>query len=479
MRAISNALWLSFSRVLADVLSFFLFVGIARDFGPGGTGQYSYAFAIGSLVALAAASGFEEFGIREYVQSSPAARPTVWTNILTTQCVQLAIALGGFVVFLLIDRGRSASLIVLLELALFQLASGVAGTLFVPAKAAQAMVAPALLELGCRVTAIVVALVLVLRHTPVPLGIALLSFPVAAVLLITVAYRNSVSHGAIWHLDPRWSVLRETWSRTAHFAGSEALNQFYARTDLLLIAYFLGQERVGLYATDLKFVEVGIIPLVLLGTAVYPVLTAMAKGPETQFVPAARDFCRAQLALSGWLAVAIGLLIPLVIVPVFGAEFAPAANVLPWFALLALVKGCEVALYRLLYSVHRQSVYFRSLAAGTIVIAALNVLLVPRFGVVGAIKATVLSTVCVVSINAVGLAARVPWQVFAELLARLVAAFALTWALAAAAGALGAAPWIGAVLGCCAFPPIAAVTGLIPYPSRSGLFARPHSVPAI
>jgi len=54
----------------------------------------------------------------------------------------------------------------------------------------------------------------------------------------------------------------------------------------------------------------------------------------------------------------------------------------------------------------------------------------------------------------------------------------LTWSLAAAAHALGASPWLGAALGCCAFPPIAALTGLIPYPSRSGLFARPHSVPA-
>jgi PST family polysaccharide transporter len=415
MRAISNALWLSFSRVLADVLSFLLFVGIARDFGPGGTGQYSYAFAIGALVALAAASGFEEFGIREYVQSAPAARASVWSNIVTTQCAQLAIALCGFLVYLLIDRGRSASLTVLLELTLFQLASVVAATLFVPAKAAQAMVAPALLECGCRVAAIVVALLLILRHMPVPFGVVFLSFPVAAVLLIALAYRNSVRHGAIWHLDPRWSVLRDTWSRTAHFAGSEALNQFYARTDLLLIAYFLGQERVGLYATDLKFVEVGIIPLVLLGTAVYPVLTAMAKAPESQFVPAARDFCRAQLTLSGWLAVGIGLLIPLAIVPLFGTEFAPAAKLLPWFSLLAVVKGCEVALYRLLYSVHRQSVYFRSLAAGTIVIVALNVLLVPRFGVAGAIKATVLSTVCVVLINAVGLSTRLRWQMFAGL----------------------------------------------------------------
>jgi O-antigen/teichoic acid export membrane protein len=478
MPAISNTLWLTFSRVLADVLSFLLFVAVSRDFGPAGTGQYSYAFAIGSLVAQAAASGFEEFGIREYVRSAAAARATLWSNILTTQCAQLAIALCGFAVFLLIDRGRSAPVAVLFELTVFQVAALVARTLFVPAMAAQAMRAPALLDLGCRVSAIVVALALLLLRTPLALPITLLSFPVAAVPLIALAYRNSVSHGATWRLDPRWSVLRETWQRTAHFAGSDALYQFYARTDLLLIAYFLGQERVGLYATDIKFVEVGTIPLVLLGTAVYPVLTAMADGPPAQFISAARDLCRVQLMLSGWLAVGISLLIPMLIVPLFGAEFAPAAQLLPWFSLLALVKGGEIALYRLLYSVRRQSLYFRALVAGTVVIAGLNVLLVPRIGVVGAVQAAVLSTACVVLISAAGLASRVPWRVFAGLLARLAAALSLTWALVVAAGTVGAAPWLRAVLGCCLFPAIAAMTGLVPNPGRSSLFARRHSVPA-
>jgi O-antigen/teichoic acid export membrane protein len=165
-------------------------------------------------------------------------------------------------------------------------------------------------------------------------------------------------------------------------------------------------------------------------------------------------------------------------VPLFGGDFAPAAALLPWFALFAVVKGCEIALYRLLYSVRQQSVYFRSLAVGTVVIVALNVLLIPRSGVVGAIHATVVSTACVVLINAAGLATRVPWRVFGELLARLAAALALTWALVDAAGWLGAGPWLRPALGCCLFPAFAALVGLLPNPGRSSLFARQQSVPA-
>src|SRR6266567_443675 len=116
MPAISNAIWLSCSRVLADVLSFLLFVAVSRAFGPGGTGEYSYSFAIGSLLALGATSGFEEYGIREYVRAPPAARANVWSNIVSTQCAQLGIALAAFAVFVGYDGGRSASVAIILEL---------------------------------------------------------------------------------------------------------------------------------------------------------------------------------------------------------------------------------------------------------------------------------------------------------------------------------------------------------------------------
>jgi len=66
MRVLINAFWLSFSRIAADLLSFVLFAVIARTFGPTGTGQYSYGFAVGTLVALISTSGFEDYGIRQY-----------------------------------------------------------------------------------------------------------------------------------------------------------------------------------------------------------------------------------------------------------------------------------------------------------------------------------------------------------------------------------------------------------------------------
>src|SRR5689334_8030078 len=91
MKVIRNAAWLWGARGLADVSSFLLFAVISRSFGSAGTGQYSYAFAVGNLVALIGSSGLEEYGIREYASATPDARPRLWREIASSQLVQLAL----------------------------------------------------------------------------------------------------------------------------------------------------------------------------------------------------------------------------------------------------------------------------------------------------------------------------------------------------------------------------------------------------
>ena len=94
MKVITNAFWLSFCRIAADLLSFVLFAVISRTFGPAGTGEYSYAFAIASLIALLATAGFEDYGIRQYARAAEQQRPQLWRDLLQTQCIQFLLAAG-------------------------------------------------------------------------------------------------------------------------------------------------------------------------------------------------------------------------------------------------------------------------------------------------------------------------------------------------------------------------------------------------
>ncbi|HVO46558.1 MAG TPA: oligosaccharide flippase family protein [Steroidobacteraceae bacterium] len=475
MKVFTNAAWLALSRASTDVLSFVLFAVIARTFGPEGSGEYSYAFALATLLALFTTSGLEEYGIRQYARAAGEERSRMWSDLVWTQGAQLAC---GFAVFVLLAAAgvfRPSRWVVVAELACYLVGWMMARTLFIPAMAAQSMRVPALTDLACRLSAIVAALALGLLLEP-PLPWLLVGFPLAGLLLLALAARNAARQGAAWRPVPNWQGIRATARQVAPFMGSDLLGQFYARADLLLIAWFLGDASVGLYATDIKFIEVGLLPLFLLGTAAYPLLSQYSLRDEAVFGQSARDLVRIIFLCAGWLSVGIYCLVPLLIVPLFGGKFIPAAKLLPWIALLAVVKGVETALYRVLYAARRQTTYLVGLSVGTVLIVILNVTLIPRFGLPGAILAATASTACVNAICAARLAQPLAASFLPLAVLRLLAALAATAGLLAGARWLGFGPWLTAATGCVGFPLLGVLCGLMPDPRRSRLFHQSEPV---
>lgn len=471
MIVIRNAFWLSLCRFAADFSSLVLFTVISRDLGPASTGEYSYAFALGAFVAIFAASGLDQYGVRQYVRLSSAEdRAACWRNMLVAQGVQLVagIALLGLAVVFL--GGRNASPAVILELAVFLVCWGLSRTFFIPATAAQAMAVPAFTELACRSAASLSALALIFLDVK-SLPLMLLGFPIAGAVLVLLSVRNALQHGAALRFGSDWREIVTILRSATPFTICEALGQFYIRADLLVIVHLLGAAAVGWYAADLKMVEVGVMPLILLGTAAYPVLSRTALQDPDGFVRLSEEYLRSVLFVSGWLAVGLYCLVPLVIDAVFGAQFEPAAKLLPLFSVLALAKGLEVGLYRLLYAVKRQNTYLAALLVGTVLIVSLNFWLIPAFGTAGAIAVVVLSTALVDLVCITGLKKDLPKSLFVLALARLVLPLACTGLVILGLRSLGLNEWSVAVGACLAFPLLGIACGLLPHPRRSLLFA--------
>jgi O-antigen/teichoic acid export membrane protein len=228
---------------------------------------------------------------------------------------------------------------------------------------------------------------------------------------------------------------------------------------------------VGWYAADLKVVEVGVMPLILLGTAAYPVLSRTALQDGDGFLKLSEEYLRSVLFVSGWLAVGLYCLVPLVIDSLFGDRFDPAARMLPLFSVLAVVKGIEIAVYRLLYATRRQNTYLAALVFGTILIVSLNFWLIPAFGANGAIAVVVLSTALVDLICITGLKKEIPGSLFLFSLGRLMLPLACTGLVFEGLHSLGLNEWIAAIGACLAFPVLGICSGLLPHPRRSLLLA--------
>ncbi len=471
LKTFKNAFWLSSGRALADLSSVVFFTVLSRALGPAGVGEYAYGFAFGNLIGLAACSGYEEYGIRELACAEPARARQAWERILSAQAMQLVLALVLLAAVTLLAGGGRSRGAVMVELGLFFIGWLAARTAFMPSMAQQAMRTPALTELACRTSAVLAAIVLVVFATA-SLPLILIGFPIAGLAMAGLALRNAARRGFAPRLNPSWRALRETLRGTAAFAITDLLGIFYSRIDVLIIVWWLGTPAAGLYALGVKLVEVGLLPLFYSGAAAYPLISRLAAVRSPRFERAARDLMQLVLLLSGWLALGIAVLAPLAVVPVFGERFAPAAPLLGWFALLALAKGIEVPLYRLLYCVRRQSWYARSIAVGTGVIAALNCALIPLAGIRGAVMAAIFSTLLVDGACVYGLRRELPPRTVALVLLRFALALATSWAAGLAVLGLGAAPWLRGLAVCGVFPLAAWGTGLIPELRTSPLVSR-------
>jgi len=471
MVVIKNTVWLSVCRIAADLSGLVLFTVISRRYGPMGTGEYSYAFALGAFIAILATAGIEQYGVRQLSRlRSSQEKSEVWRSLLVTQSFQLSIGLVVLIAVVLVAGTSRASPIVILELTVFLVGWGLSRTMYVPASAAQAMVGPAFTELSCRLAGTLFALAMCL-YKSIPLKVILAGFPVAGLVLVVLSLRNAQMHGAPLGFHFRWPDVLATVRGAVPFTVCEALGQFYMRVDLLLIVFLLGKANGGWYATDIKIVEVGLMPLVLLGTAAYPVLSRSAAHGDEEFVPLSRDFFRSVLFASGWLAVGLYCLAPLVLTRVLGSAFQPAGHLLPLFAVLAVFKGVEVVLYRLLYAVNKQGIYLGALAIGTAMIVLLNYTLIPRFGATGAVSAVLLSSAVVNGVCAVALRHEISHSLFGKNGVRLAFVMGVTLLAVFGLRTLDIGPWEVGIAGCVLFPLAALISGLFPNPRTSPLFA--------
>jgi len=472
MRVFRNAFWLTSGRVAGDLSSFVLFVAISRSFGPATTGEYSFSFALASILAFLGSGGYDEYGTSLYARATDqAARRRIWADVLTAQYVQLSFAVVFFAVFLAITGGMRARVSVIVELSVLLSCQYLSRTFFIPSMASQDMKAPALIDFACRFAAIGFALGAI-WIAGASLPALLIGFPIGGAVMVVLAARNAAAHGV--SLRPHGDVkrIKQTLRSISTFTGCELLGQFYVRTDFLLIALLIGDVEVGLYATNMKFVEYGVIPLYLLGLAAYPSLTRAAAYDPKAFRGSVRELARLMFFLAGWLAVGLFCLVPLLITPIFGASFARAADILPWFAALALFKAGDNTIYRVIYSMRRPSIYLLGMLIGTAVTIVLNFILIPRFGLVGAVIAAMASVGVVITVCVALLGVSLRPGVMVGALLRTGAALVATAAVLIGVGRLELAPWIAALAACAAYPIFGVAAGLLPHPGRSMLHAE-------
>lgn len=171
-----------------------------------------------------------------------------------------------------------------------------------------------------------------------------------------------------------------------------ALNSINLRADMLILATFRSRAEVGWYGAVYKLLDgLMMLPQVVLGS-VSPHLSANFGGGRHEVVERLLQRAMKYLVVAGGgLSITLFVLAEPIVLLVYGAAFESAVPALRVLAAVLALGFLRLLLIEVLDNVDEREATVKVFAFGVALNIALNLLLVPRYGILGAAWCTVVS----------------------------------------------------------------------------------------
>jgi O-antigen/teichoic acid export membrane protein len=452
-RLAGNLASLLTSDVLNRATVFALYALVARYLGAASFGRLALALALFYVFQVFAVAGLRTLMTREVARD----RTRTGAYLLAGGLAALGFAALSFVGLLAFvaamgyEAGtRDPILLLGLALAPFALAQVCEGVfqawermhliaaVSVPVNLLRIGLIVVLLEQGADVTAVIG--VLAASHVVVALVEGLLAARLAGLDALRLDF----------------GLARELSRRTLPFLGMDGTIAIWDTLSVLLLAWLTSEREVGLYSSAAQTLVPANMVLLSLALTAFPIMCRMFDLGADNLKRSFATLGELLLVVALPSAVGLFLLADRVLVLLYGAEFAagaPALQVLVWGLIpQTLVRAFgQVQLASL-----RERVTLRIVLINTVISLVLGLLLVSRFGIIGAAVATVASQLagCVqhyLSLQRVLAGVSLLGMAWKPVVATgVMAGFTLlagpalnTWLLMAAAAVLYAATWLG------------------------------------
>lgn len=189
-------------------------------------------------------------------------------------------------------------------------------------------------------------------------------------------------------VGPRWPVLREQIVFGAKGQLGNLMQLLNYRLDQFLVALFVSEAGVGLYAVGVSMSEAVWFVANSVAVVLLPRLTAAGAGEAAELTPVA---CRNTLLVSALAAAGLGAVSGWLVPLLFGADFSGSVRPLLWLlpGTVALAGSKVLASY--VFSRGRPLVNSGITIASLVVTVAADLALIPPFGVSGAAVASSLA----------------------------------------------------------------------------------------
>ncbi|RKY87020.1 hypothetical protein DRQ11_07225 [candidate division KSB1 bacterium] len=382
-RLIKNFAFLFIGRIASNVLAFVAVAYIARILSPKGFGILSFAQAVLAYAIVISDLGLRNLGIRE-IARLPEKRHEYISNILT---FRLFLALLGYllltVIVCLIHKNRETETIILIfGISLFFSAT-LMDWIFI---GLEKMEFSALAETVRYL--VYITLIFIFIKNPDDLIVVAIIYVIAtsvpAILLYRVYQRNHASLSLTVNLS-FWNML---FKEAMPIGVAMILTQAYVNIDIIMLEFMKGNQIVGWYSAAVRLVAIAAGLGSLFPISIYPMVAKAHKESVLKSEKVMNLSSKIISATAIPITVAGAIIASHLVSLIYGAGYSESI-----IGFQILVGGIFFILMnhlieRFLIICGRQRQFMKVVGLGCLTNIILNLLLIPKFDLVGASIAT-------------------------------------------------------------------------------------------
>lgn len=389
IRYFKNTSWMLGEQVLRIVSSLFIGIWVARYLGPDKFGILSYILAFTAIFSIIANLGLDDIIVRELIKH-PEKDNTYLGTIFWLKVVGAIMVIGIISIaiqFTSNDEDVNQFIFIISISSVFQ-SFGVIAFYF------QAQVLAKFISI-CKITQLIlssfVKIYLVLAESElIWFVLAALFDTIMLSVALCVAYQIHGKPGFYKYFDFNVAkyLLKDSWPLIL----SGIVIMIYMRIDQIMIREMLGEYEVGIYSVAVRLSEAWyFIPMIIANSLFPAILKYKQVGKEIYYQRLQRLY-----TLMVWLAIAIALPVTFlgnsIVNYLYGEIYYGAGKILIVYIWASIFIFLGVASAQWLIA--ENFVYFAFLrnAFGAIVNIIMNLILIKKYGAIGAAYATVLAT---------------------------------------------------------------------------------------
>jgi O-antigen/teichoic acid export membrane protein len=386
---IKNTFWLFVSEASGRLLKIGLIVYAARVLGANGWGVFSYAMSIGSLMMIFSDIGIGNLLTREIIKKNQDYK----SFASSASFIKIVISFISAILILFISPYLSnikGANILFPMIAITLFFGSITDLCLSINRASEKMEKEMIVKFIMNTSIIVLGiLLLIIKPEPESIAIAYAIGSIIGFIIILLIIKNDIKKiFSKINIKTIMIVLKTS----IPFAIIGLIANIMSNTDIYMLGIWKNATEIGLYSSVQRIQQFTLIIPSMIATAIFPIMSKLANNDNDKFKTITEQSISIVFLIGIPIALGGMILADQIIPLIFGLGYINAIPILQILILILIFSFPFTLLSNAIFAYNKQKSLILVYLLGMIINIILNILLIPKFGAIGASLSVLIST---------------------------------------------------------------------------------------